>query len=135
MATSETVTVNLLSSIKNEMINICGDDLESPIYLQDVSFLEKKRSRGRGTIIVNCVFINSEYGLCADLYRKSAGGCVDFFCGKMIDDMDELGLNEIFHALENGSYSVPDTIKKERSRISRRSRASIFKLPLLTRGA
>ena len=99
----------LLESIKSKIAE-AGGDSGTPLYLDGVSYFETRKSRtGSGSLSINCIFINEEGNVCADLYRSGAAGFFDFICGKEISDLSDRGLTEILFALEKGNWSVEDT--------------------------
>lgn len=98
----------LLEAIKSKIVE-AGGDTGTPLYLEGVSYFETRKSRtGSGSLSINCIFINDEGNVCADLYRSGASGFFDFICGKEISDLSSRGLTEIYYALDKGLWSKED---------------------------
>ncbi len=123
----------LLESIKSKIAE-AGGDTGSPLYLDGISYFEtRKSSTGSGNLSINCIFINEEGNVCADLYRSGAAGFFDFICGKEISDLSERGLTEILYALDKGLWSVEDTGEVQGGRGSRGMTRLPFKIPFMRR--
>lgn len=115
----------LICEIKEKLIN-AGGAKGDPVYLDGISYFEtRKSSSGSANITINCLFINEEGDVCADLYRSGTAGFFDFICGKRICDLSERGLKEVLFALENNMWYMKETRERENPR-SRR----LFRLPL-----
>jgi len=123
----------LLESIKSKIAE-AGGDTGSPLYLDGVSYFETRKSRtGSGSLSINCIFINEEGNVCADLYRSGSAGFFDFICGKEISDLSDRGLTEILYALEKGLWSVEESGEVRSKRGSRRMTGLPFKIPFMRR--
>lgn len=123
----------LLESIKSK-ITEAGGDTGTPLYLDGVSYFETRKSRtGSGSLSINCIFINEEGNVCADLYRSGAAGFFDFICGKEISDLSDRGLTEILYALEKGNWSVEDTGEAQGERGKCGMTRLPFKIPFMRR--
>lgn len=123
----------LLDAIKSKIIE-AGGDTGTPLYLEGVSFFETRKSRtGSGSLSINCIFINEEGRVCADLYRSGPSGFFDFICGKEISDLSSRGLGEIFYALDNGLWSMQDAGESHQKVSSRVLSRLSFKIPFMKR--
>jgi len=123
----------LLESIKSK-ISEAGGDTGSPLYLDGVSYFETRKSRtGSGSLSINCIFINDEGNVCADLYRTGSAGFFDFICGKEISDLSDRGLTEILYALEKGNWSVEETGEAQSKTGNRGMAGLTLKIPFMRR--
>jgi hypothetical protein len=105
----------LIRNIKSRIID-AGGGSGDPVYFERVSYFEsRKSSTGSANVSVNCIFINEEGEICADLYRSGTAGFFDFICGKRIPDLSEQGLREILYALDNDMWYVKEADEKEKS--------------------
>lgn len=96
----------LLQDIKSRIIEV-GGGTGNTVYLKNVSYFETRKSNtGSGSFSINCLFLNEEEEVCADLYRSCSAGFFDFICGKKILDLGDRGLREVLYALENNLWSV-----------------------------
>ena len=119
----------LLQNIKSRVIE-AGGGTGSPVYLNNISYFEtRKSSSGSGNFFINCLFLDDEEEVCADLYRTCSAEFVDFICGKRILDLGIRGLREVLYALENNLWKVEKDLgkKKKENKFS-------FKLPFLIKG-
>ena len=126
-------TDDLLSRISCLVNHITESEAGKTIYLKNVVYNSRSLKTGGGATSVNCIFLNEERNLCADLYRLGSGGFFDFICGRVIDDLEECGLEVIVSALECGNWSVDasgyvDTKEKKRA-------LSFPKIPFFQKGA
>jgi len=106
--------IELIQEIKARIID-AGGSSGDPVYLDGISYFEtRKSSTGSANVSINCVFINEEGEVCADLYRSGTAGFFDFICGKRICDLSERGLQEVLYALDNDLWNVKETAEKEK---------------------
>ncbi len=123
----------LLQDIKSRVIE-AGGGTGSPVYLNNISYFETRNSNsGSGNFFINCIFLNDEEEVCADLYRTCSSGFFDFICGKRILDLGDRGLREVLYALENNLWKVEkdgDKKNKENKFLFKLP----FKLPFLIKG-
>lgn len=115
----------LLQEIKSRIIE-AGGGTGNLVYLDNVSYFETRKSNsGSGNFSINCLFLNEDEEVCADLYRAGTAGFFDFICGKRILDLGERGLREVLYALENDLWSVEESEAK-----TRKENKGSFKFPL-----
>ena len=123
----------LIQDIKSRIID-AGGGSGNPIYFEKVSYFEsRKSSTGSANVSINCIFINEEGEICADLYRSGTAGFFDFICGKRISDLSEQGLNEVLYALDNNMWYVKEVAEKEKRAGKGLSRLPL-RLPFLYKG-
>jgi hypothetical protein len=123
----------LIQEIKSKITD-AGGGSGDPVYLDGVSYFEtRKSSTGSANVSINCIFINEEGEICADLYRSGTAGFFDFICGKKIYDLSERGLREVLYALDNDLWYVKETVEKEKTESKGQFRFSL-RLPFLYKG-
>ena len=123
----------LISAIKEKIMNISGNDAGRPVKLENVPFYESGRPYGSGKIYVASIFINEDGNLCADMYRSGSAGCIDFICGLDLNSADEKNLKQIISALDGNRWSVAEPPVMEKQK--KRNLVSSFKIPFLKKGA
>ncbi len=123
----------LLQDIKSRVIE-AGGGIGNPVYLKNISYFETRKSdSGSGNFYINCLFLNDEEEVCADLYRTCSSGFFDFICGKRILDLGDRGLREVLYALENNLWSVEKDVDKK-SNENKFLFKFPFKLPSIIKG-
>ncbi len=123
----------LISAIKEKIMNITCNDAGRPVNLDNVMLHESDRSNCGGKLLISCIFVNEEGNLCGDMYRSGAAGCVDFFCGLDLNTINEKNLNTVLSALDGGRWSVPDSPSMGNNK--KRNIVSSFKMRFLQKGA
>jgi len=123
----------LISAIKEKIMNISGRDAGRPVNLENVLLYESDRTNCGGKLYITCMFINEDGNVYADMCRSGTGGCVDFFCGLGLNSISEKNLKRIMSALDGNMWSVAASPVLEKQK--KRNPVFSIRLPFLQKGA